>query len=68
MAPSPYTAAWDVPGTFQTELEPICPSCSEPMIHVPGYFHCPQCHFALCENYDSRDNGETLRAGNGVAG
>ena len=42
--------ACDFPAAFQAELTPTCPSCSQPMVHVTGYFHCPQCCFAICED------------------
>ena len=40
---------------LEDELEPSCPSCCRPMLHAPGYFHCPQCHFALCEDFRAQE-------------
>ena len=46
----PSGTAGDFPAAFQAELAPTCPSCSLPMVQATGYFHCPQCRFAICEN------------------
>ena len=48
----PSVTACDFSAAFRkAEHEPTCPSCSQPMAHAPGYFHCPQCRYAICEDY-----------------
>jgi len=65
----PSAVACDFPAPFQAELAPTCPSCSQPMVRARGYFHCPQCHFAICEDWDrcSRDHANEANTGT-VAG
>ena len=55
----------EFPAAFQADLAdlaPTCPSCTQPMVHATGYFHCPQCRYAICEDWAQ---GITIAAGTG---
>jgi Zn finger protein HypA/HybF involved in hydrogenase expression len=32
------------------EASTACPSCEQPMIHEPGFYYCPRCHYGLSED------------------
>lgn len=46
------TGRSEVAETPWSAWSPLCPSCAQIMVHAPGYFHCPRCHFGIREDWE----------------